>query len=77
MTSELDSGLEIARMAKGMALTTRFGMSSNAGATPIESSMYISTFPLLLGGIETDSSRVCLNGIGSGREKRWIQGCSN
>jgi hypothetical protein len=56
ITSKLECGLNIVRIAKGIARITLMGASAISGAIPIESSMYISIFPLSLAGISTDSS---------------------
>ncbi len=63
----LSKGRAIELIVSAMALLTLDGLVSMSGATPIESSIYMSVIPVSLMGSLIASSLPVLNGISSGR----------
>jgi len=67
IVSLLSKGRAIELIVSAMALLTLDGLVSMSGATPIESSIYMSVIPVSLMGSLIASSLPVLNGISSGR----------
>ncbi len=65
--SDESSGLAKVRIARGIARLTRCVTFGKFGVIPMESSMYISTFPKSFLGSETASSLAGWNGMEFGR----------
>jgi len=64
-----DNGRDKVRMARGITRKYLLGTSPMSGATPIESSMKISTFPLSFDGMLTDIDLACAKGMSGGSDE--------
>ncbi len=65
--SDGSRGLAMVRISNGIARLIRWLLFGRFGVIPMESSIYISTFPKLFSGRETDNSLAGWNGMVFGR----------